>query len=359
MRPVLHLHVGHPKTATSYIQAKLHMNEVWLAGRGIFVPGDFRFIAYYYFSRIVGKSRATPGNASYIYYAIAEPYTLKVSDIARYWDYVFGEAAGRDVFLSSELLFYAPPKVFACIREECERRGYDIHLIAYVSRQDHSAVGTYVQNVKNHGYFKTAIDFLHETRSTNLLNYHSSISAALDSLRPARVDVRIFDPRFILDGDVWRDLCSLGLNQMEDAPVNPTGLVNAGPGVHAIEMVRAINQLAASGTVSTERAKALRRAVLDSSSAVLDKRDVRKCYYTSELRSMLVHLFAEENARLLKDFFHDVSGAEEYWTLFPEAGEDGELPYDADQLRSLVSALLSVGGIIPRSVERLFRRIWE
>lgn len=340
MTRILHLHIGHPKTATSFLQNKLHLNEDWLSSRGVHIPSNFQSLSFHNFRDVSIRGLVHAGNASYLYLAHCRPAALNQLDIPAYWKAVFEPADGKDIILSSELLFYAPPRVFASIRTHCAAQGYETHLVTYLERQDRAVVKGYMQAIRNHGHFGSVADYLDFGRRRKYFRYKTVLDGIVASLRPREVHVRTFDPSFLCDKDIWSDLSSLGLSQLRDAPTNPANAVNQGLNIVAIELIRAGNRLAAEGAMPKERWNKLLRQLLSLPAVTTNRAATHAYLYREDIFARLRADFADENTRLVQDYFAGDSRLANYWRTFEPPQKAETLPIGTQALYDLMHLLL-------------------
>jgi hypothetical protein len=139
------LHIGVPKTATSFIQSWLHVNRNALAARGVYAP-----------ERPIYAHRLAAEHVDAFPSSRMDVVDIKKIDLQR----AVGafEAAVRSgryahLIISSEYFYAASPE--AVIGDLRVRFGLPIDLIVYIRSQDAVAVSGYNQDVKKLG--KTAL----------------------------------------------------------------------------------------------------------------------------------------------------------------------------------------------------------
>lgn len=141
------VHIGHPKTASSYIQFFFALNHALLAEHsGLFYPVDFVEFGLHNEMQLAGIERPSMGNAYPLLAALlakdADKYRAILDRISE---------SEKDLFLSSEGLFYLLPELEA-LTESLARRSYEVRVICFVPDIFHGAASAYLQNVKNHLY---------------------------------------------------------------------------------------------------------------------------------------------------------------------------------------------------------------
>ena len=96
------LHLGHPKTATTFLQSLMHLNEEAFRKQGFWIPSDFAAFGSYDFHSLAADGHIFSGNLQ----AIFEAATIQDDErLGRMMDYALHSDAAN-VILSSELLFY-------------------------------------------------------------------------------------------------------------------------------------------------------------------------------------------------------------------------------------------------------------
>src|SRR5690349_9421973 len=215
------LHVGHPKTGTTYLQTVLHLNEDKLRDAGYWVPSDFRQFDSYYFRELAESGRIFSGNLQGVFEAFEAQQPERANKLLHY----ILRSGAENVILSSELLFYYTYVVWDIARRAAAA-GYSVLVIAYLARQDRAAIADYLQNVRNHECHNTVVDFLESKRRENHLKYATVLNAYnLDE--SARVVVRTFDHRFLLGSDLLTDFLAISRCPVKPADLSlPSGELN-------------------------------------------------------------------------------------------------------------------------------------
>ena len=160
------LHVGHPKTGSTYLQTVLHLNEEILQQAGFWVPSDFRQFDSYHCRDLAEHGQIFSGNMQAVFEAYEAEQPERVNALLHH----ILHSGAENLILSSELLFYYNYVVWDIARRAASA-GYQVLVIAYLTRQDRAAVGDYLQNVRNHGYHGGVLAFLESKRREKHLQY--------------------------------------------------------------------------------------------------------------------------------------------------------------------------------------------
>src|SRR5271155_2596470 len=141
------LHLGHPKTASTYLQLVLHLNEPTFATADYWVPSDFSEIGSHNFHEIAEAGGVFSGNLEPPFYAAEVGDRDKVN---QFFHYILHGSRLPNLILSSELYFYYIWDVRDMLLR-LNNNGFAVDIIVYIERQDAAAVASYLQNVRNHG----------------------------------------------------------------------------------------------------------------------------------------------------------------------------------------------------------------
>jgi hypothetical protein len=143
------LHIGHPKTGTSFIQANLHAAAIKYHNFNIHYPLDFSAYNLKDYSKI---NPGTPyaGNAMPLF-RVAQNDDIETLDrIARD---LFCKA-GEITILSSENLFYFP-EISKKVQRSLIEAGFSVQIVCLLPNIFLGACNCYMQRVKNHFFFKS------------------------------------------------------------------------------------------------------------------------------------------------------------------------------------------------------------
>ncbi len=220
------LHIGSPKTGTTTLQATLDHNRARLAGLNVLVPEVLGQQ-----SHILLTAYAQPdGNFRSRHRAVAgvtnkeelDAFRARLrADFADALD-TAGDSA-RQVIITSESLSNTLRKC-ACIervRDFVQPHFDEIELLYYVRRQDLRAVSDYDQAIKagnpRDGFFTRSFAY----------EYHEVFQLWSDVFRGCPFNVRVFDPKHLIGGDVVLDFfgaAGLDAAQMEPLERRNTSL---------------------------------------------------------------------------------------------------------------------------------------
>ena len=96
------LHVGHPKTGSTYLQTVLHLNEEALQQAGFWIPSDFRQFDWYHCGGLAERGANFSGNMQAVFEASEARQPERVDALLHHILY----SGAENLILSSELLFY-------------------------------------------------------------------------------------------------------------------------------------------------------------------------------------------------------------------------------------------------------------
>jgi hypothetical protein len=141
---VLTLHIGLPKTGTTYIQGWLQARREALANIGVWVPARHIYPHRLACAFIADAKRAARADVVHIR---ETPYALALDDLAR------GLRDGRfaQCIVSSEYFFEAEPRDVAALRAAAADVDVEVRIVAFLRRQDRIIESGYNQEVKAMG----------------------------------------------------------------------------------------------------------------------------------------------------------------------------------------------------------------
>jgi hypothetical protein len=137
----LTLHIGLPKTGTTYIQGWLQGKREALADIGVWVPSRHIFPHRLACEFIADARRAARADVLHIK---ETPYAAAFDDLAR----GLADPRFHHAILSSEYFFEAEPQNVAALRQAAE---VDVRIVAFLRRQDRIIESGYNQEVKAMG----------------------------------------------------------------------------------------------------------------------------------------------------------------------------------------------------------------
>jgi hypothetical protein len=238
MRRRLILHIGMPKTGSSYLQAFLAQNVGVLAGHGIdypnLVPLDSAIAGVVTSGNAVRFAAALlpPEHPSALKPAAAETEWVKLRD-------VLAAAKLPTVLLSSEFFWPVPAEGFARLRSAAAEAGFDCGVIVFLRRQDEFLQSHYAQLVSGRRRPKggrpreSAEEFctrmLMESERGGYF-YSRRLRPLADLFGPQSIIVRPFEKSQFVGGNLAFDfLAALGLEQAADFTTPQQQSLNDGP----------------------------------------------------------------------------------------------------------------------------------
>lgn len=322
------LHIGHPKTGTSYLQTVLHLNEHALRAAGYAVPSDFVRFGFHDYRDLAERGATFSGNLGPVFWAHERGEATLGDEILR----SLFDAPEQHLMLSSELFFYYR-ELTARVAMAAIHAGFEVRVIAYLQRQDRAAIAGYLQNVRNHGFSGTPLDFFRATAGSGYFRYVDQLDH-LRSLHPRlHVLVRSFDRRFLEGGDLAADFLATAGCPVDPAQLRrPTRRIGTGLVLETYELLRALHRMG--------RADLVQRLIAHDTEADPDERS--RCfayYYRPAVRTFVLEHFIPGNRRLLDLFLPDASPAlRAYWAEAEPAGE--ATAFDPNRVAERLSLLL-------------------
>jgi hypothetical protein len=211
--------------------------------------------------------------------------------------------------------------------------GFEVHLIAYLERQDRALIKGYLQNIRNHRFHGTIVDFVAATRRMRYFEYHTILTKINETCRMAKLSIRTFDREFLKENDILSDFIDTVNSAIPASDfVKPAGTVNASLRLEEIEIVRALNVLDRHDLIAlfTEN---------ESELSFAERNRLRNYYYREEIRQIILNHMAPSNGALLADFLPGATeGLRKYWQTIPETGPDEKL--DSNALANCLISLL-------------------
>jgi hypothetical protein len=319
------LHVGHPKTGSTYLQTVLHLNEEALQQAGFWIPSDFRQFDSYHCGDLAERGANFSGNMQPVFEAFEARQPERVDALLHYILY----SGAKNLILSSELLFYYNFVVWDIARRAA-MAGYQVLVIAYLARQDRAAISDYVQNVRNHGFHGTVLAFLDSKRHENHLQY-AKVLKSYNLGVAGRAVVRTFDRQFLLGGDLLSDFLAVSRCPLKVSDLRlPEGSLYTGLPLEWCEVLRGLN-------VNDDPAvAAIRDANPPFGSA--ERARLMEHYFRDDVRDFVQSEYVSGNHDLIEAYLADRSEPEKaYWLRSAPAGRDVEL--DANQMAACLALL--------------------
>lgn len=304
MTRIAFLHIGHPKTATSYLQHAIHLNADKLFAVGVDVPSQFAADGYWDFSALSRQRWVHSGNASPLFLA------LQSQDNARFDQLIGKFDSDWDVVLSSELLFFYPGYVER-IATALKQMGYFVHVIAYIGTYASMAVQCYCQIVRNGGFWDSFEAYLRDPPDRYLLRYAALYSRLCAMASVDRISLRPFAPEFLVRGDVVDDFfATVAPTLNRQGLVRPEGSVNQRLPLLTLEALRIVNRVSDREAIARLRDS---RAV-----ATTDERKLIQDFYFSGPAGLILRdVYGEDRRQFLARM---QPRFRPFWASDPEVG---------------------------------------
>lgn len=306
------IHIGHPKTASTFLQHAMHDNQAALLRHGWWVPAEFTAVGYYDLTALSAARVAISGNLAPAH----EMMALQQQDrMGPMWEALFGAQVpdGANLLLSSELFFYYPFATAAVVNH-AQRFGFAAEVLAYVPRQDEGAIAGYLQNVRNHEFAAGLTEFLLHDPRMQYCKYLRAVTRLAEAVPNTPIQLRSFAPAFLTDGDILADLLGL-IGVPVAALVRPRVASNQGLLLEQYELLRAASLLQRS-----DAAEHLRNDADNDTVPASERARVRAFYYRPHVQQFLQERYFVDNAALLERFMPHVGAAErDWWMHCPEA----------------------------------------
>ncbi|MGN0488297.1 MAG: hypothetical protein ACI4HO_03415 [Ruminococcus sp.] len=188
--PTLYLHIGMPKTGTSYIQSTLKLNYETLKEKGYAYPLSLR----------VGKYSPTRNAHFLIHKYVDENGKRDKAKEQEVWDKYFDRISSLfktydKMILSEEGIWNLGPKrdkkFWEKLKSELDSRNIDYKIIAYVRRQDLFAQSHWAQKVREYETreFKEYINGKNIMR----LEYYTRVKTIADVMGKENLDIRVYE----------------------------------------------------------------------------------------------------------------------------------------------------------------------
>lgn len=250
----LFLHIGFNKTGSTSIQKDLALNAGALLAQGILYP--FRPAAPYMQGR-----QHVPLAAAIPERKVSWLKKTKRPTLDRAYEALFAdlETQAFDTLLLSSESFGGrdmDARKVAWLQERFT--DFDIHVVAYIRRQDGYLLSTYQQGIK--GGATKPFDFAsYQSRQT--LKFAARLDLWRDALGAEKVHVRPFEPRLWPEGGLLADfLQTIGAQRTGIVPSPP---LNEGLDYRAVELLRQLNIQHSKRRKQNKRAAPPRKASID------------------------------------------------------------------------------------------------
>jgi hypothetical protein len=227
------LHVGQYKTGSTSVQKLLWGARKELKEYGILYPDSFgRDGAHFQITDLLRKEFR--GQSERV-------------DLEPLREEVMGSPAHTAV-ISCEPLSGATVRRFApeMMQYMWERLAHlfhdcEVRVLVYMRRQDDSIDSRIIQEIKGQSR-KSGLDYAPFLYAKSSLNYHYFTRLLEETFGTGRVDCRLYDRRFLCNGDVRYDILAY-LGIAEDAIVMPDSEDNVSPSAKLVAFYRFVNAL--------------------------------------------------------------------------------------------------------------------
>ncbi len=338
----LYLHIGSPKTGTTAIQHLLAKNRPLLESKGICFPDlGFRYTN-------VGNKR----NAHFLVVPpeeYPEDYEKGLNMVAD-----LGTRFGT-LILSDESIWNAAqriPNFFARLRQELEKRGLSLRVIAYLRRQDLIVQSMYVQRVKQdndaHFSFDSYLRRIQKRRFPVPLDYDAYLSRIADVVGWDAMHIRIYEQGQFQGEEktLFSDFLDLFGLKMADGFQMSKEEYNLRPDALQIEFKRILNKLPPKDFEENPMLP-----TMEQMCRLVAPKNGRgeHTYFAPGKQAEFLKKYEAGNARLARTYFHRPDGR-----LFYEVPK--ELPTAVVSDRELLELLLLTCAHLYKQLENQDRR---
>lgn len=243
MTRTYYLHVGAPKTGTSYIQYFLAVNAAKLAAKGFCYPEDR--------ARSVARAAAgevLSGNGYPLFQDLRKPGADCRAVVRDFVNGTVAAAAGRNVIVSCEQLSWMSVAELEAMKAIVTEAGYHLKLIFYVRAPVDLALASIGQMIKRHGHVQSHADTLLHARGRikeliPAIDFRSMIDRYEEALGRQSIVLRHYDRSAFIGKSLLVDfLAAIGLAMDVEFSV-PAGDINPSLSQEEITLMAAINRL--------------------------------------------------------------------------------------------------------------------
>jgi hypothetical protein len=307
------IHIGHPKTGSTFLQHCLHLNADLFAACNYWLPSDFTAFGSYDLAPLSQAGAVISGNLAPLHEVMCVgPYEMR----AKMHEYLFaapGMPADCDVLLSSELFFYyvnALAQVIGVARDY----GLTPEIVAFLPRQDRACVSGYLQNVRYHGFSAGVIEFLLHDKNIRYCAYAETLAVLQAKAPDVQITLRTFDPQFLRDGDVLTEFLSACRVDAADCE-RPPRISNQGLTLEHYELLRSAALLRL-----PDAAARLRDDEVELSAQ--ERARIAAFYYRPEVERFVAREYLAGNEKLVAQMMPAAGAVEQrYWQTFDSAAE--------------------------------------
>ncbi len=285
-----YVHIGAPKTGTTFIQKVLFENRVALESRGMLYPdANLRGFGHHDLAYLLGggyPDYATPQSRSLD--EIADDLKRAVADF------------GGSLIIDSENFYLCPAP--AALADLLERTGCtndrDVTIIVYVRRQDDAHESWYNQTVKAQGSTHDVAASLEASRE--LWDYRTQLAAWSQAFGRDAIVVRPYEAQAFTGGSIIEDFFSLIGVSSEGLTVTPER-VNSGINRDVLEFQRIVNAL----PMTIQEKRRFHRSLIEltaktAGSGLFDERPV----LDATARRAIMDAYAESNRAVAQTYLN-------------------------------------------------------
>lgn len=241
----LHVHIGTHKTATTSIQVFCYENEKALEQQGYCYPEmPFQYSGisearngHFLIGKIMDRGEESFREEEQIF---REGMQI-INECFQKFDHVVLSDEG--IWLSMD---YNRRDLWERIKKEAEEKGFAVHVIVYLKRQDKYLQSVWNQRIKAKRRIRETFEEFMETIQLPLwLDYYQKLERMAAVIGKENITVRRFEPACFAGGNIYEDfLQALGLSLTEEYKVS-SSIRNQGLYGNVIEIKRILNDLPA------------------------------------------------------------------------------------------------------------------
>ena len=232
---ILYMHIGLPKTGTSFLQSFLCHNSKMLIEKGVYYP-DLSTSSIYNCLSVGGHRN---GNAFPLAYTYLDDQSITNCPLK---GIVLGNLAkilsdeDNNVLLSSEWLSLLRPYIIRAIYNLALSYGFSLKIICYIRRQDLFIESEYNQRIKMKRSYISFEDFMYVT------NFFNSLKSFIGVLPDELILIKCMEKRQFYLGNLIDDfLGCIGIKNSLDFIVSDKP-INKSLSYGALNLLNAMNQ---------------------------------------------------------------------------------------------------------------------
>ena len=311
---ILHLHIGTHKTATTSLQVFCQENESVLEKNGYcypLMPFGYPGISearngHFLIGKILDeKGEVSQKNEEKMF----REGMKQVNKIFQKYDHVVLSDEG--IWLSMD---YNRTSLWETLQEESEKRGFKIHVIVYLKRQDKYLQSVWNQRIKAKRRIQETFEEFVKTIQVPLwLNYYQKLKRMAEIIGKENITVRRFEPNRFIGGSIYADfLEGIGLSLTDEYQIS-AGVRNEGLYGNTLEIKRVLNGVS---LIKDNDVQEFMKQSLEVCSKISAMNYPSTLLSGDETKEFLDH-YRMENRKVAQEFLHE-QGTE----LFDETIED-------------------------------------